>query len=179
MLRFAPVQTCPECGNHDMQVRVLDGATVHECGFCGARFGDAQAIAKLESRTEAATAGVDEHVWPLVQVLSRLPGLTVGDSSGGSVAKYSMPRVELLASGDGALVQIENLTKALRLMAGSLRCMWQITVHYDRALTFVLAATGSGASLRDARIDLEALARRVERDSRLTWWRHADGQPNK
>jgi len=156
-----------------MQVRTLDGASVFECGLCGAQFGDSRAMRRLQDAEEATRAGVDEEVWPLVRALSRLPGLRVGSSSGGSVERHTLPSVELLVTGAAALGQLENLAKALRLMQGGLRCLWQCTVHYERALTFVLTATGSASNLRDARIDLEAIARQLERDMRLSWWRHA------
>jgi hypothetical protein len=156
----APVQTCPECGNHDMTVRVVDGAPVHECGLCFARFGERRAV---------------------VRVLERLPGLCVRTSGAGEALARTLPFVELGVTTPEALVQLENLAKSLLLSAGATRLHWVVEVAYQHHLAFVLKPRHGGgpvpaAEVRDAGIDVDVLRRAIERDSRLSWWRHAVGK---
>lgn len=172
------LDTCPECGNHDMRVRVVDGLSVHECGLCEARFGDRRALTSLADAEEARLQGVDRAVWPLVRALRPLPGLCVRKSAGGDVDMRTLPFVELGATSPEALHQLENLAKSLRLSAGSLRLHWIVEVEYQHHLAFVLKPRHPGGAVslgeaRDARIDLEVLGKHLARDTQLAWWRHA------
>jgi hypothetical protein len=174
----APVQTCPECGNHDMTARVVDGAPVHECGLCFARFGERRAVEALDDAEEARLRGVAAGVWPLVRALERLPGLCVRAAGAGDFAARTLPFVELGVTAPEALVQLENLAKSLLLCAGSTRLHWVVEVSYRHHLAFVLKPRHGGGSVpaeevRDAGIDVDVLRRAIERDSRLSWWRHA------
>lgn len=172
------LDTCPECGNHDMRVRVVDGLSVHECGLCDARFGDRRALTSLADAEEARLHGVDRVVWPLVRALRGLPGLSVRKSAGGDVDARTLPFVELGATSAEALHQLENLAKSLRLSAGSLRLHWIVEVEYQHHLAFVLKPRHPGGAVslgeaRDARIDLDVLGKHLARDTQLAWWRHA------
>jgi hypothetical protein len=178
-----PVHTCPECGNHDMRVRVVDGAAIHECGLCSARFGARAAVESLDSADEAARSGVDASVWPLVRVLRQLPGLCVRSSQGGEVEARTLPFVELGVTSAAALLQFENLAKSLRLGLGAVRLQWVLEIQYHHQLVVVLKPRHPGGPVslgeaRDAQIDLDVLGRQFERDRRLRWWRHADGGAN-
>lgn len=180
---LAQVQTCPDCGNHDMHVQVVDGAAVHECGMCGSRFGDRAAVDALTDADEAAQRGVEAAVWPLVRALGRLPGLVVRKSTVGDVAERELPFVELGATSPEALVQLENLAKSLRLGAGALRLHWIIEVEYQQHLAFVLKPRHPGgpvtaAEAQFAQADLALLRRQLERDLRLGWWQHARADGN-
>lgn len=180
---LAAVHTCPECGNHDMRVRAVDGAPVHECGLCGAHFGERLAIESLAAAEEARDRGVESGIWPLVRVLERLPGLTVRSSLAGDPALATLPFVELGATSAEALVQLENLAKSLQLAAGALRLHWVVEVEYQHHLAFVLKPRHGGgqvsaAAIREAAVDVDVLWRQVERDRRLSWWRHAAVGPN-
>lgn len=180
---LGPVQTCPECGNHDMHVQVVDGAAVHECGMCGARFGDRGAVEALGDAEEAAQRGVEAAVWPLVRALGRLPGLVVRKNTAGDVSERELPFIELGATSVEALVQLENLAKSLRLGAGALRLHWIVEVEYQQHLAFVLKPRHPGGAVtaseaRFAQEDLAVLRRQLERDLRLTWWRHARSDAN-
>lgn len=166
-----------------MRVRVVDGASIHECGLCEARFGDRRAIASLADAEEAEQRGVDRPIWPLVRALLRLPGLTVRKSAGGDEAARTLPFVELGVTSAGALQQLENLAKSLRLGAGACRLHWVVEVEYQHHLAFVLKPRHPGGAVslgeaRDAHVDLDVLCRQLERDLRSSWWRHVDGVVN-
>lgn len=177
------MDTCPECGNRDMRVRVESGSPIHECGLCGSRFGERQAVEAIADAEEAVHRGVVAAIWPLVRALERLAGLHVRHADAGDEALRTLPWVELAADGPLALSQVENVAKSLLLGAGSLLCHWVIEVEYRRHLAFVLKPRHAGGpvaaeQVRDARIDLETVRRQLERDTRLGWWRHASERPS-
>lgn len=177
-----PVNTCPECGNHDMRVEAVDGVSLHVCGLCGAAFGARRAVKTIADADEAHAAGIAPGVWPLIRTLRRLSGLGVHGSSDGDDRRGTLPYVELGATAANALVQLENVAKSLRLCAGMLRRRWIVELAYERALVFVLrpargAEPASAAEVREARLDLEVLARQLTRDMRLPWWRDGEGAP--
>ena len=163
------MDTCPECGNHDLEFRVEDGITIRECGLCGERIGERRAVAAASDREEAAARGFAAEVWPLVRVLRQMPGLTVVAADAGSVSDDRLPRVTLAPTSADALVQIENLALSLQLGEGQLLCPWLLVVEYQRHLAFVLQP--QGGALTDARLDLGTLRSHLERGMRLSWWR--------
>ena len=154
----------------------LDGATVIECGLCGEHFGARNAVAGLALADEATQRGIDPIIWPLARILEQLPGLSLGSALPGS--NEQPPFVDLVVTGQDALLQIENVAKALRLAEGSLRCPWRIEARFDYSLVFVVSPPATGSTLRDARLDIEVLAQHIKRDMRLTWWRCADVAEN-
>lgn len=171
-----PVHTCPECGNHDMRVQMVDGAAIHACGLCGARFGDRAAVDAVADAEEARQRGVAPALWPLVRALGRLPGLLVRKHAAGDVTLRTLPFVELGGDSHEALLQLENLAKSLRLGASSLRLHWIVELEYQQHLAFVLKPRhpGGAVTLDEARFaqeDLAVLRRQIERDMRLSWWR--------
>lgn len=171
----AAVDTCLECGNSDLRVRLLDGLPVHECALCGARSGDPEAVARLDEEDEAQERGVPREIHGLVRALERLPGLAVRDASAGDAARRTLPYLELSLHGPMALSQLENLTKSLVLGAGSLRRHWVLEVEYLRHLAFLLKPRHLGGAIsaqqvEDARADLDVLRRNLERDAGLGWW---------
>lgn len=166
-----------------MRVRTGAGAPVHECGLCGARFGDRRAIGEIEDQEQARERGVPAVVWPLVRALEHLSGLHVREATGGEASPPSLPFVELGVADHKALLQVENLVKSLQLGASALRCHWVVEVEYRRHLAFVLKPRHGGGAIavefvRDAEHDLELLRQHLERDRRLGWWRHAS-EPSK
>ena len=177
------VDICPECGNSDMSVRVADGVPIHECGLCGAHFGERRVVESLDDAEEARQRGVAVEVWPLVRALDRVKGLAVRDACAGDIAQKTLPFVALAIAGPSALVQLENLAKSLLLGAGALKRHWIVEVEYHRHLSFVLKPRHGGGlvtqeQVRDARADLDRLRRHLERDVKLQWWRHADEAGN-
>lgn len=166
-----------------MHVRVADGIPIHECGLCGARFGERIAVERLDDAEEAKARRVDVDVWPLVRALDRLPGLLVRDAGGGDIANKTLPFVELGSASAASLLQLENLAKSLLLGAGALRRHWILEVEYHRHLSFVLKPRHDGGwvtpeQVRDARLDLDVLRRHLERDVKLQWWRHVGDAGN-
>ena len=166
------METCPECGNHDVHAIELDGSIVHECGLCGEQYGDRHSVVGVVRAKAADQRGIDRAIWPLARVLEQLPGLDLGATSAGKGTK--LPFVDLVVSGHEALLQVENLAKAMRLAEGSLRCRWRIEARFDHTLVFLVSPALMGSTLRDARIDIEVLAQHIHRGMRLTWWRHAN-----
>jgi hypothetical protein len=150
----------------------LAGKTVHQCGLCGEQFGDRRAVAGLELDEVAQHRGIDAAIWPLARILERLVGFDLGATSAGNSTQ--LPFVDLIVSGNEALLEVENLAKAMRLAEGSLRCRWRLEARFDHTLVFLVSPALKGSTLRDARIDIEVLAQHIERDMRLTWWRHAN-----
>jgi hypothetical protein len=170
---------CPDCGNSDMHVRVHEGAAVHECGLCGARFGARHAVDALADAEEAVRRGLPPEVWPLVRALEHLPGLVVRAAVADDEVQRTLPFVELAVADARALVQLENLAKSLLLGAGALRCHWVLEVEYRRHLAFVLKPRHGGGpvrpeQIRDAHVDLDVLRCHLERDVKLQWWRHGE-----
>ena len=168
------MQTCQECGNHDVRVVDRAGAVVHECGLCGASFGDRAAVRSVSLADEAASRGVAAGLWPLARVLERLRGFGLGACSEGSAGGW--PSFELVVEGQEALVELENLAKSMRLAAGGLRCRWSLEVRFEQALVVVVQAGAGLGSRRDAGVDVDALAQQLERDMRLSWWRSTTRQ---
>ena len=159
-----------------MRSVALDGATLMECGLCGEQFGDRRAVMDQALADEATERGIDKIIWPLARLLGQLPGLSLAGAAAGTSMRP--PSVELVVTGQDALLQIENVAKALRLAAGSLRCQWNIVARFEHSLVFCVAPVATSGSLRDARGDIGVLAQHIERDMRLRWWRCASVAPN-
>jgi hypothetical protein len=150
----------------------LESGTVIKCGLCGEQFGERRAVTNLNLSEEAGDRRIDPVIWPLARILERLPGMDLGATSAGY--HEVLPYVDLVVVGQEALLQIENLAKSMRLADSCLRNRWRIEARFDHTLVFLITANMKGSTLRDARIDIEVLAQRIERDMRLTWWRHAN-----
>ena len=171
------MQTCDECGNHDMRAIERAGGVVHECGLCGATYGDRRAAGGAAAEREAAARGVAAAIWPLARALEELPGFALGACEPGAAGRP--PSVELLVTASAAVTSLENLSKSLRLAAGQLRCRWLLEARFEQALVILLRVEEAAASLRDAHLDVEVLAAAVERDRRRPWWRQGAGDPGR
>jgi hypothetical protein len=167
------VDTCAECGNTDMHVRVVDGASVHECGLCGARFGERHAVRGLDDADDAAGHGAEAALWPLQRLLGELPGVHVHGARLMGSGRAMAARIDLLIPDAAGLVTLENLTKSLRLADGRLPCRCRITVEFEQCLVFVLRAEPApdAAGSRSLAEGITAWTRQIERDRRLRWWR--------
>jgi hypothetical protein len=171
------VQTCDECGNHDMRAIARAGGVVHECGLCGATYGDRRAAGGAAAEREAAARGVQAAIWPLARALEQLPGFALGACKPGAAG--GSPSVELLVTGAASVTSLENLSKSLRLAEGQLRCRWLLEARFEQALVVLLRVDGADASLRDAHLDVEVLAAAVDRDRRRPWWRQGASDPGR
>lgn len=171
---------CSECGNHDVRSELRDGRLVHVCSLCAALFGDPVAVQSLTDEQEAQAAGCDVVIWPLLRCLGRLPGLKVVRHHAGDVAAQTLPFVHLSAHGNDGLLQLENLAKSLLLSARAFRLHWVLEVEYQSRLVVALkpralvAELGTGV-VGAARGDLPQIARCLDRDRRLSWWRQPTG----
>lgn len=157
-----------------MRARDRDGATLYECGLCAAVFGDRRAVQEVDLDDEARARGIDAEIWPLARVLESLDGFALGAAGAGGGERQPWPFVELVVSGRGALLAIENVAKSLRLGARSLRCGWRIEARFEHSLVFSLVVAADVApapTLRDARLDVRDLAAQLARDRKLSWWR--------
>jgi len=159
-----------------MRAVKLKSGTVIECALCGEQFGERRAVTGSSLLEEAERRRIDPIIWPLARILERLPGMDLGASSAGH--DEVLPFVDLVVVGQEALRQVENLAKAMRLAEGSLRCKWRIEARFEHTLVFLVSPALKHSTLRDARIDIEVLAQQLERDMRLTWWRHANVHEN-
>lgn len=162
-----------------MKVVLVDGLPLHECQLCCARFGDRRAVETLSDGEESRRRGVDAAVWPLARTLDYLPGLRVRSSGGADARTRTLPFIEMVGTDARALVQLENLAKSLRLGARGQRCHWVIEVEFQSNLGFVLKPRLGGPHLGEQTVldvehDLDVLRRQVERDQRLSWWRHVE-----
>lgn len=156
---------------------------MHECGLCGARFGDRAAVEALQDADDAARVGIEPGIWPLIAVLDKLPGLRVRGSRAGDRPARTLPFVELGVLALGGLAQLENLAKSLQVSRGSLRLHWVVEVEYQHHLVFVLKPRHAGGNVPVAMVDaaahdVVALRQQLERDMHLSWWRHAAPPPS-
>lgn len=178
------MDACQECGSRDVALRAVEGGVVLECGLCGALSGEPSMVQRLSDSREAEAAGVGPAVWPLVRTLDKLPGIAVHDSDAGDPGRGHPPWVRWLALDGRALVQVENLATTLHLLRAALLLPWTIEVEHGGMLLFALrvrmpAGTGGGdagprarAAVERARDDLATLQRAIDRNQRLSWWRH-------
>ena len=167
---------CPECGNSHVHAQRSAAGVVYVCELCGEQFGERRALAGNTAEDAARQRGVPAQMWPLVCCLERLPGFSLAGASAGADGGPAAA-VELFLTGAEALRSLENLAKSLRLMAATLRCRWRLEVRFDLALTLSVTADAT-PFVREAWIDAEEMAERVERDQRLSWWRYADDAGN-
>jgi len=171
---------CAECGNRTLVAVEQEGHRLFECELCGALAGDDAAVTEVLLAREARERGFDPLVYPLVRALDRIPGLRVARAGAGSPDERVWPFVQMLAVDARALVGLENLTKSIVLGAvGSGGMHWVVEVEYQARLTFTLKPrfhrdTGriDEAAVRAAQRDLARLCANLERDMRLSWWRH-------
>jgi hypothetical protein len=173
---YRAVDTCPECGNDAMRVRMRDGASVQECGLCGARLGDRRVLGSLADEDEAGRRGIAPELWPLVRAIDALPGLRTDEASAGDPGSSLLPFIAIDAVDARALVQLENLAKSLELGRSELRLDWALGCEFRRHLVFVLRPRPAGAAptatAGAAAADLQVLGRQLERNVKLGWWRH-------
>lgn len=176
------MQNCIECGSERVQVRLRDGEAYGECELCGAILGETGAAVRTRSDREAIDQGVDREVWPVVQALTRLRGLHVIASHGGDPEARTLPFVQWTSLGDAGLQQLDNLAKWLALSSRSHRLHWVVELEYVHGLTFTLKPRVDplrlGAeTVLEAQRDLDQLHGELERNVRLSWWKHPAPPP--
>jgi hypothetical protein len=170
------MEACFECGNSTVTAQVRQGRSVLECSLCGALSGAREAVSHVERHREAEQEGIDAAVLHLQRAIARLCGLRIVGCAGGDRDRRTLPFVRWVALDARGFVQLENLSKSLRLCESQLGAPWAVEVEFESTLEFVLrpraAAATDAALVQKAQDDLHLLARSIERDVRLGWWRH-------
>jgi hypothetical protein len=170
------MESCSECGNRAVAARQYDGHSVLECELCGALAGSPGAVRAVLDARAARERGVDPAAVPLVRVLGDLRGLRIDAHGGGDRGQGVLPFVAFQLVDAGGLLQLENLGKSLQLAVRTSELDWTIELEPGPALTFALRprlpAPATAQAVAAAQQDLATLARAIERDSRLSWWRH-------
>ncbi len=170
------MEPCNECGNTAVLPKSYGGHSVLECDLCGALSGGHASVATIELAREAQQEGIDAPAYGVQRALSSLDGVMVLDCQGGCRSRRKLPNVRFQAMDSRGFVQLENLAKSLRLSAGSMSMAWTIEVDFQSGLEFVLTPRVATSRPREADValaqsDLPLLARALERDVRLSWWR--------
>ncbi len=173
------MDSCNECGNTSMVARQIDGVSVLECELCGAVAGSPAAVRRVLDARAARESGIAPMVFGVVRALRAL-GLHVDRSDEGDRARGRWPYVSWQLVDARGIVQVENLTKSLLLSARALAVPWMIEVEFRDVLVFVLrprvgSAEPAETDVAAAQSDLAILQRAIDRDSRLSWWRHPGG----
>jgi hypothetical protein len=173
---YSEGEPCDACGNHAVEVRLIQGDPVRECGFCGHLEGPADLIELLELQREADGLGVSIDSYPLAQFIERLPNVKILGDSGGDKRRGTMPYIAFELS-DRRTWQLENLGQAMRLMRGELELEWSIEFTFEFQLAFELHPRHDGKSIHQpeevesARRDLQRIWRNLQAYTGLSWWK--------
>ncbi len=170
---------CEECGSHQVRESVVDDVDVSVCQLCGHLMGDPEAVAVLEEREEARERGFQPAVYPLVRALETVPTFKVSAASAGRPERAEYPFVFLRVK-EGGLQDIERLLTCLEMANRSTQRRWVVECSLQRGLLFILRPRFwkaildiTAQDIHEARADLPLLAKTIERDVRLSWWRGA------
>lgn len=175
---FDEFTDCDECGNPGVQRRVVGGIPVDECTYCGAIFGDPDAVERLELEREAEALGEDPRTYPLCKVLDEsIKGLRTHDGHAGSISRELLPIVKFRLSGDANVMRIlDRLLTSLALCNRKTKANWHIELDLERTVVFELKPrkpAGSpldAAFIRKCRDDLRILTEMIKNHTLLTWW---------
>lgn len=163
---------CDDCGNHSLSQRP---DRLYQCDLCGALMGDDDAIKRQELIKAARAEGFDAEVYELVLVIRALKGVRVERASGGDAYTRIPPFVRFMIR-DNRLTHLNNIALSIKLSSHVLNHHWTVTMGLEAELYFDLAPKVDAAYLDESTIealqaDLVTLARVLERDRLLGWWR--------
>ncbi len=170
---------CYECGNDSMMPRTIAGELVYECWFCNALEGNASAVNEAYMEREAEKRGMDSEVFPLVQVLEKIPNFKVRKVSGGSVEDRIPPFVYFhIDDRKDGLRQLEQVLQSMEMSQRKTHRVWTVEARFMSAeLRFALRPRFmksiqelEAAEILEAQEDLRLLADRLGRDIELSWW---------
>lgn len=171
---LAPV--CEACGSRRVVPRVVEGVELLVCELCEALHGDDAAIELVELRREARDRGFDPDVYGLVRALERVPTFRVAGAEAGDPVRHEYPFV-FLRLEPGGLEHMERLLTSLEMANRETKRRWVVETTLQRGLLFVLrprfwkrVSEITAEDIREARRDLEILARTLARDVALPWW---------
>ena len=168
---------CDECGGLAWTPLREEGREVLECSLCGALAGDDADVTEVLLARQARERGLEPVVYPLVQVLEKVPRLRIVRASAGHPDRCIWPVVFLSTEGEKGLRAIERLAKSLTLHSRELRLHWFLEVEFQERLLFLLQprlfrapAQVLERDVLDAWDDLRTLARLLDMDMKLAWW---------
>jgi hypothetical protein len=168
---------CDECGGSAWTPLREEGHDLLECTLCGALAGPDLAVTEVLLARQARERGVEPVVFPLVQVLEKVPRLHIVRASAGHPIRRIWPVVFLSTEGEKGLRAIERLAKSLALHSRDLRLHWFLEVEFQERLLFLLQprlfhapAQVGEQDVLDAQHDLGVLARLLDMDMKLQWW---------
>lgn len=169
--------TCEECGSRQLAPVQVEGVEVEQCGLCDHIQGDAQAVARIEERREAAESGYNAIVYPLVKAMNRVPTFKVTDASAGRPETSEYPFV-FFRLDEAGVRDLERLLTSLEMANRTTTRRWVVECTLQRGLLFILRPRFwkpileiNEVDIREARGDLELLAEILARDIQLSWWK--------
>ena len=167
---------CDTCGNRRLTPKTVEGIDLFECALCGALQGDDDAVTIAEERLEGRERGFDPTIYPLVKALETVPTFTVSAADPGRADRTEYPYVFIRLAADG-LVHLERLLTSLEMANRATKRRWVVETTLQRGLLFVLrprfwkrVGEITSEDIREARLDLDVLARTLARDIALPWW---------
>lgn len=167
---------CEACGSRRLVRRAVEGVELLVCELCDALHGDDAAIELVELRQEARERGYDPDVYALVRALERVPTFKVAGAAAGDEVRHEYPFV-FLRLEPGGLVHMERLLTSLEMANRATKRRWVVETTLQRGLLFVLrprfwkrVGEITSEDIREARLDLDVLARTLARDIALPWW---------
>lgn len=168
---------CDECGSHQMEPDVVDGARVERCGLCDHVQGGARTIDRRDEVDEARDRGHHPDVYPLVRALEEVRTFTVVSTSVGRAETGEFPFV-FLRLVPGGLRDLEKLLTSLEMANRTTKRRWVVECTLQRELVFVLRPRFwkavleiDATDIREARSDFRVLADILARDVKLGWWK--------
>ena len=171
---------CEECGNRGVTRNVYNDQPIDECELCGALYGDADLIERIETDREADSMGIDRGIYPLVEELNAIKGVRCFDSSEGDVEMGVPPFVKMHITDQAAVAILGALLTSLSLStsARQIHAHWHIEVILDKGIIgFSMRPRRPHETARQtgwievARQDLEQLTHQLAAHKRLAWWK--------
>jgi hypothetical protein len=168
---------CDECGSNSVESVLVEGQRVQECALCGALYGDADKIERIDQIRESRDRGIDAGIYPLVKAIDGIPGARVFQSVEADPAGRVLPLILFHVDlGTNALeLFMSSFTSARRL----LKARWVVEVDQTRDLHFELKPHLPPGELvvdlpplriREIAEDTATLAQALRRDQSLSWW---------
>lgn len=168
---------CESCGSHQVMAARVHGFEVDQCDLCGHVQGDEEQVSQLAKHREAQARGVDPEIYALVEAIEQVPTFRVDQASAGRAKTSEYPFLFLRVL-PGGLPHLERLLTSIEMANHSTRRRWVIECALQHGLLFILRPRFwkpvleiHPTDVREARDDLPILARAIQRDVQLGWWK--------